>query len=45
MEVLNQLIIASDLAYLSEERLMEFRKKISEIGNKLNALRKSQLNI
>jgi len=45
MEVLNQLIIATDLEYLSEVRLNEFRNKISEIGNKLNALRKSQLNL
>lgn len=45
MEVLNQLISANDLEYLNEEKLMEFRKKISEIGTKLNALRKSQLSM
>ena len=44
MEVLNQLIIANDLDYLSNEELSSIRVKISELSNKLNALRNSQLN-
>lgn len=44
MEALNQLIIANDLDYLSEEELGTLRVKISELSNKLNALRNSQLN-
>ncbi|MBA7591220.1 hypothetical protein ES708_33372 [subsurface metagenome] len=44
MEVLNQLIIASDLEFLSEKELSEFRNSIDEISNKLNALYKKQLN-
>lgn len=44
MEVLNQLYIANDLNYISEEIFLGLKKKISEISNQLNALRKSQLN-
>ena len=44
MEVLNQLIIATDLGYLENEKLLELRKFINELGNKLNALKKSQLS-
>lgn len=44
METLNQLIIASDLDYISEDKLGEFRLRINEIGNKINALRKSQIS-
>jgi len=44
MEVLNQLIIANDLGYLENEKLLELRKFINELGNKLNALKKSQLS-
>ena len=44
MEVLNQLYIANDLNYLSKGEFLELKKKISEISNQLNALRKSQLN-
>lgn len=44
MEALNQLIIANDLDYLSDEELSALRVKISELSNKLNALRNSQLN-
>ena len=43
MELLNQLIIASDLNYLEEGKLNKFRPLIIEIGNKLNVLRVSQL--
>ncbi|MCL5030978.1 MAG: four helix bundle protein [Bacteroidetes bacterium] len=44
MEVLNQLYIANDLNYISEEIFAKLKGKISEISNQLNALRKSQLN-
>ncbi|TNE68748.1 MAG: four helix bundle protein [Bacteroidetes bacterium] len=43
MEVLNLLITAVDLEYISEERLFQQRPLIEEIGNKINALRESQL--
>ncbi len=44
MEVLNQIIIAKDLEYISEENYSEIRKNISKITNMLNSLRKSQIN-
>jgi len=44
MEVLNQLYIANDLKYISNDTVLELKKKISEISNQLNALRNSQLN-
>jgi len=44
IEVLNQLYIANDLNYISIGILSELKKKISEISNQLNALRRSQLN-
>jgi four helix bundle protein len=44
METLNQLILANDLGFLDDEKLNSFRILINEISNKLNALRKSQLN-
>ena len=44
MEVLNQLIIANDLGFLETEKLAELRVSINEITNKLNALRRSQMN-
>lgn len=44
METLNQLIIANDLHYINDEKLLELRLKITELSNKLNALRKSQMN-
>jgi len=44
MEVLNQLIIATDLDFLTEKELLELRNSIDEISNKLNALHKKQLN-
>ncbi|MEM9884550.1 MAG: four helix bundle protein [Bacteroidota bacterium] len=43
METLNHLIIATDLEYLSKEKVNNLRPLIEEIANKLNALRKSQL--
>lgn len=35
MEVLNQIIIANDLEYLSDERLVELRKKKVKLGTNL----------
>ena len=43
MEVLNQLIVANDLEYISEEVVNIQRPLIKEIGNKLNRLKESQL--
>ena len=44
MEVLNQLIISKELEFINEEDFLESRKQLSKITNKLNSLRKSQLN-
>jgi len=44
MEVLNQVIIANELEFISEEKYKELRIQIEKISNKLNALRNSQLN-
>ena len=41
MEILNQLIIAKELDYISEERYLATRGEIEKISNKLNALKKS----
>ena len=43
LEVLSQLILASDLEYITESDLVEQRPLIEEIANKLNKLRKTQL--
>ncbi len=43
MEVLNQLIIAKELKFISKEDYFETRKQIYKISNMLNALRKAQL--
>lgn len=42
METLNQLIIANDLQYLTDENLLELRLKINAIAIRLNGLRKKQ---
>jgi four helix bundle protein len=42
-EVLNQLIIANELEYISEDELNNFRPLIEEIANKINSLRNYQL--
>lgn len=42
MEVLNQLILANDLQFISVSELHELRLLIDEIANKLNALHHSQ---
>ena len=42
MEVLNQLILANDLEYISQDKVLEIRPLIEEISNKLDKLTKSQ---
>jgi len=44
MEVLNQIIIAQDLGYLTKSEYYETRKLIEVISNKLNSLSNSQQN-
>ena len=44
MEVICQLIISKDLGFISENVYLSLRKKAEKISNKLNSLRKSQLN-
>ncbi len=44
MEVLNQVIISNELGFMSDEDYKIIRSSIEKISNKLNALRKSQLN-
>jgi hypothetical protein len=39
MKVLNILIIVNELEFITNESLTDFRKKINEISNKLNALK------
>jgi four helix bundle protein len=44
VEVLNQLIISKELGFLSEEEYIKSRSQLESITNKLNSLRKYQLN-
>lgn len=44
MEVLNQIIIAKELNFIEEKDYHTLRTEIEKISNKLNGLRKSQLN-
>lgn len=44
MELLNQLIIAYELNFITKNQYELTRKNIEEISRMLNALRKSQLN-
>jgi len=44
MEVLNQVIIAREIDLIKQEEYHMIREKIEKISNKLNALRKTQLN-
>lgn len=44
MEVLNHLIFSKELNYISIENYETLRADIYKVSNKLNALRKSQLN-
>ncbi|HMR90291.1 MAG TPA: four helix bundle protein [Saprospiraceae bacterium] len=41
MEVVNCLILAFDLEYISEEKLFEMRLNIDLVANKLNGLKRS----
>lgn len=41
LEVLNILIISEELEYVTENEFLELRELIEEIGNKLNALKRS----
>ena len=43
-EVLNQLIISSDLGFLTVQEYEKLRGEIEEISSMLNGLRKNQLN-
>ena len=44
LEVLNQLIISSDLKFIQEPNISNCRSKTEELVNKINALRKSAIN-
>lgn len=44
MEVLNQLIITSDLSFIAQEQYESLRTQIDEVSYMINALHKSQLN-
>tara|TARA_B100000795_G_C22428161_1_gene297097 strand:- start:76 stop:441 length:366 start_codon:yes stop_codon:yes gene_type:complete len=44
MEVLNQVIISKELSFINDENYKILRESIEKIANKLNVLRKSQLN-
>ncbi|NOZ34482.1 MAG: four helix bundle protein [Chlorobi bacterium] len=44
LEVLNQLILSSDLNYIATKEVEDLRPKIEELVNKLYKLRLSQLN-
>ncbi len=44
MEVLNQIILSKELNFIHETEYQTVRTEIEKISNKLNALRKSQLN-
>ena len=44
LEVLNQIILAFELSYISEENYIDCRNKIEIISRQLNALRKSQMD-
>jgi four helix bundle protein len=43
IELLNQIIISSDLKYLNELSEEDFRTQIDKVANKINALRKSAM--
>ncbi|MBN2166186.1 MAG: four helix bundle protein [Marinilabiliaceae bacterium] len=43
LEVLNQLILANDLNFLSDEKLNTFRANINELSNKINSFYKGIL--
>ena len=41
MEVVNCLMLAFDLEYISEQKILELRFNIDIVANKLNGLKKS----
>lgn len=43
MELLSQLILSLDLAYINDEKYNEIRLLIEDLSRQINALRKSQL--
>lgn len=43
MELLSQLIVSHDLAFVSKEEYLDIRQQMEIISNKINALRKSAL--
>lgn len=45
MEVLNLLIISHELGYINQENYQNTRLQVDKVANKINALRKKQLNI
>ncbi len=44
LEVLNMIILALDLEFIGEDKYIQIRPELEELGNKLNAFRNSQLN-
>jgi four helix bundle protein len=44
IEVLNQIIISYELDFINESDYLNFRKLIESLSNKINSLRKFQLN-
>lgn len=44
LELLNQVILCSDFEYLTENKYLEIREKISEVTLLIDGLRKSQLS-
>ncbi|WP_430809935.1 MULTISPECIES: four helix bundle protein [unclassified Carboxylicivirga] len=40
-EVLNQLILANDLSFIAEQEILDYRRKIDELANKINSFHKS----
>lgn len=45
MEVLNQIIIANELEYIPTSDYEKLRQQIEKVANKLNALKRAQLNV
>ena len=44
MEILNQLILATDLSFINYKTYIDLRQQIEKLGNKINALRNYQLD-
>jgi four helix bundle protein len=43
IELISQLILAFDLGYINEDKLLIYRAEIEKIANKLNSLKKAVL--